>query len=585
MELKTELKDFQKETFKWMKHHETKYDGGMLFSEPGLGKSLSMLAVICSNPLKTLIVVNSGLIDNWIDEIKKHTNISKLKIVKYHGSNRDKYVVNDKHLIYITSYSIVSREFNKGQFDKSSILSNIKFERIVLDEAHYIRNDSCVHRSIMYLSEQNISIKKWTITATPIFNDQNDMFAYFKFLNLEGIDSKKDWVKRITKSVDGLHILNDWIKKYSISYKKENVLKELKSKDEKIIKLSFNKLELNFYNSLKEYSSSRMKLLVKRIEKLNKNAFQDINGSIRKILHTNVMVYILRLRQACNSPLLVLKCMKRLKGINNMETAIENLKFYNESKNIEDECPICYDKIADYIAEPCGHKCCEGCWNKMFNANVVNCPQCRTYVDNIKCINENKNKDENVNEINLSELKETSKIKYIIELIKDVIEKDEKIVIVSQWVGMLDILRNIFNNENELKDIKYMSLQGNVSLENRSKYITEFQNKKDIKVCFISLMSSAEGINLTAANHLVLIDSWYNKSKMIQVSDRIHRIGQEKQVTIYNLQIENTIEQQVEKLVEKKSKITNLILNKWSIKNKEVYDDSWMNNIVKLISE
>lgn len=583
MSLKTELKDFQKKTLEWMIDHEKKYDGGMLFNQPGLGKSLDVLATVCKDttPLKTLIICPSGIIDNWIDEIKKHTNISKLKIVKYYGTKRHNYINNDKHLIYITSYSIVAREFNKGKFDNESILDKkVNFDRIVLDEAHYIRNTkSNVYKSIIYLSDTLVGIKKWIVTATPIFNDPMDTYAYFKFLNLEGIDSRADWTRVISKNINGLHILNGWIKKYSLSYKKSDVLKELKNKNHENLQLEFNELEKSFYDALREYSVSRLNSLVDRIKRLNKDVFS--NNSMKQILHTNVMVYILRLKQACNSPLLVLQCMKRLKGITNMTKAVEKLQYYNQSKEREEECPICYDSTADHIADPCGHKCCEECWNKLFNTNIVHCPVCRTYVDKIENVNKNPTTLPVPSTFEMNEIKETSKIKYTIDLIKDVIKKDEKIVVVSQWVSMLNIMRNVVDDE--LPGVKYVSLQGDVSMKNRSKLIYEFQNNNSIKICFVSLMSSAEGINLTAANHLVLTDSWWNESKIIQVTDRIHRIGQMKQVNIYNLQIKDTIEEQIQKLITKKSKMSKIVLSKWEIDNKN-YDDSWMHDIVKLIN-
>ena len=554
--------------------------------------TVCMLSVICEAPLKTLIIVNSGLIDNWINEIQKHTNIPRLKVVKYYGSKRNDCIIDDKHLVYITSYSIIAKEFNNGEFDKTSLISKVQFGRIVLDEAHYIRNaSSTVHKSVIFLGDLNVNIKKWIITATPIFNDPIDTFAYFKFLNLEGIDTKRDWSKVITKNKEGLRVLNNWMKKYGISYKKKDVLKELKDKEEKCIRLDFNNTEQDFYDALKNYSLERMKKLVKRIEKLNKSVFQDIDGSMRKILHTNVMVYILRLKQACDSPQLVLRSMKRLENINNIKEAVTHLKFYNDSKQQEqdEECPICYDKTADFIADPCGHKCCEGCWNKMFNAGVVNCPKCRTYVDKISSINkdeiteEEKEEDKNKkDEIDLAELRQTSKIKYITKLTKEVINKNEKIIIVSQWVGMLDIIRNVFDTDKHLKNIKYVNLQGNVTLNNRTKIISDFQNQTEVKVCFISLMASAEGINLTAANHLVLVDSWWNESKMIQVSDRIHRILQTKQVYIYKLQIKNSIEEKIEELVNKKSKMTKIVLSKWNDSKNQ--DDSWMKDMIKLLS-
>jgi SNF2 family DNA or RNA helicase len=96
-------------------------------------------------------------------------------------------------------------------------------------------------------------------------------------------------------------------------------------------------------------------------------------------------------------------------------------------------------------------------------------------------------------------------------------------------------------------------------------------------------MSSAEGINLTSANHLVLLDSWWNDAKMIQVCDRIHRIGQNKTVNIYKFHIDETIEEKICKRLEQKSKINQLILNKWIIKDTKNYDTSWIKETIKLI--
>lgn len=579
MQLTTLLKDFQTSALKRTIELENKYDGGLLLLEAGLGKSIIMLATIINNPVKTLVICPAGLVDNWISEIKKHTNISDGKIVKYYGQNRKSTVDG---LIYITSYSIVSREFNGQEFKKTSIFSDnsIIFERIILDEAHYIRNTySGISKSINFLGESyRINIKKWIVTATPIFNDINDAFSYFKFLQLEGIDTKSDWTKSINKSIDGMERLNVWMEKYGINLLKQDVLKELKPKLEEIITLEFSDIESEFYNALKDYSHVRMKNLTKRMNGLN--TFKDIG--MKKILTSNVMVYILRLKQACNSPLIVLKCMSRLKG-HNLVNAISKLKFYNESVNIVDECPICYDSVANFIAEPCGHKCCERCWNKMFNQNITSCPKCREYVDDIKEIRECVVIDTRNEKINLSDFKSSVKIQKAIQMTKNIILKDEKIVIVSQWISMLDIMRHIFKNDPSLSDIKFVSLQGNVTLEQRTMNISNFQNDKSIKVCFVSLMSSSEGFNLTASNNVIFLDSWWNNSKMSQAMDRTHRIGQLKKVNIYKLQVDHTIEQQIEKLVDKKQKISNLVTKKWEIKDKENYDMNWMNDTIQLI--
>lgn len=570
IKLSTQLKEFQIKTVEWMKKNESKYDGGLLMNEPGLGKSICILSTIISNPCKTLIVCPSGLIDNWMNEIGKHTNIKNA--IKYYGSKRCN--IGDDNLIYITSYSIISREYEDGEFSKSSIFNKMKFKRIVLDEGHYIRNtNSNICKSILFLSDMYQNIKRWIVTATPIFNSPNDAFAYFKFLGYEGIDSKTEWTKIICKDINGLKTLNNWFEKYGLKLKKSNVLNELNDKNEIMLSLKFNDVEEEFYNALKEYSSNRMKLLINRF-KLSKDS------DLKKILHTNVMVYILRLRQVCDSPWLILDKMDRLSDVNNIKDAVQRLNYFNTSKSTDEDCPICYDVVADYIADPCGHKCCKNCWDKMMKVNIVNCPLCKGYINNILNIQSDVNNIKKVNDVCIDDMI-SSKIEKMLSITRDVINKNEKIVIVSQWVKMLDIIKSVFKNE--MPDCKFVSLQGNISLKNRTNAINEFQMKDEVKVCFVSLMSSAEGINLVSANNMILVDSWWNNAKMVQVMDRIHRIGQMRDVNIYNLQITNSIEENMEKLVNKKYKVSNILLNKWKIKDVKKYDDSWVKDVIKLI--
>ena len=100
-------------------------------------------------------------------------------------------------------------------------------------------------------------------------------------------------------------------------------------------------------------------------------------------------------------------------------------------------------------------------------------------------------------------------------------------------------------------------------------FIQSDQNNLECKICYISLMASAEGINLTAANNVILVDSWYNNSKMIQVSERVNRIGQTKPVNIYKLKIKNSIEDKMNKLIKGKSSLSKIIINKWTDKNEQ----------------
>lgn len=577
--MNTKLKQFQTKTVNWMIKQENKNDGGLLMNEPGTGKTICCINLIVKTyqlGQKTLIVCPAGLVSNWVQEIKKHSNISDRQIIVYVGKNRFREDFSDKDKnIVITSYSTISRE-------RSGKLYDIKFSRVILDEGHYIRNSNRnIFKSIMEIKTD----LKWIVTATPILNNINDLYSYVRFLELNGIDSRMEWKKQISgqNPINALRNLNKIISQNSMRLKKCDVLKELPEKDEKVINLQMSGFEKDFYDTLWTYSLKRILNMSLRIQRLT--GLNDINSKmIKQVLSNNVLVYILRLKQCCNNPWLVIKTMSRLGNIKNIQQATERLAYYNLSESMEEECPICYDNIADSIASPCGHKCCDDCWNKLFINKITKCPKCRTAIESIDKISSVKDKIETKTEN--ENIKRSVKIDKLIEIIKEKIDKNEKIIVVSQWVGMLDIVKEVVDNYFD-KKIKHITLQGSISIEKRSELIQSFQNDKMIKICYLSLLSSAEGINLTAANNLVMLDTWWNNGKMIQVCDRIHRIGQTKRVNIYKLMISdnNSIEQKITELVNKKSKITNLVIDKWNIFDTKNYDSSWISNVVKLIDK
>jgi SWI/SNF-related matrix-associated actin-dependent regulator of chromatin subfamily A3 len=592
------LKTFQKQTISWMIDQEQQHQGGLLFNEPGTGKSICCLdLVVKTSCKKTLIICPAGLVSNWVNEIKKHTTFKDDAIFVYTGRKRSRLKQTQNHIFFISSYSIVSREIceiqdNNNNFESESLF-NDNFSRVILDEAHYIRNwNRKIFKSVMCIKSE----LKWIVTATPIFNKVDDIYSYFRFLELESIDSRREWQRLIHDETSGSGIrpfkrLNDVVNQHSLLLKKSNVLAdELKPKNEVFVNVNLTPFESNFYESLWDYSMQRMRALTLRLKNLS--GLQDMNSKMMKqLLTNNILVYILRLKQSCNNPWLVISKMKRLKNVQSLQRATERLAFFNTSMNMEEECPVCYDNIANSIASPCGHKCCNGCWDKIMRFGINKCPKCRSEIDtidDITTITVNEPGMQQTTESNAileNEIKCSSKVKELLRIIDEKRTLGEKIVVVSQWIKMLDIVKDIIIVK--YPNIKIVSLQGDIPMKKRMESVDAFQNDKSIQICLVSLMSSAEGINLTAANNLILLDTWWNDSKMIQVSDRIHRIGQLRDVNIYKLVVggENSIEERVQRLVSKKAKLKNLIMNKWKMNESEMekYDDNWIQTPVRLL--
>ncbi|MFN4245423.1 MAG: DEAD/DEAH box helicase, partial [Brevinematia bacterium] len=162
----------------------------------------------------------------------------------------------------------------------------------------------------------------------------------------------------------------------------------------------------------------------------------------------------------------------------------------------------------------------------------------------------------------------SGKMELLMDLLDDAIEGGHKVLVFSQFVEMLKIIKEEFDRQG----IKYSYLDG--STKNRQKVIDEFNENNDIKVFLISLKAGGFGINLTSADIVILYDPWWNPMVEKQAMDRVHRIGQVKTVNVYKLISENTIEEKILSLQESKKLIfSNVIEASSSILSSMTWDE------------
>merc|ERR1712224_471523 len=135
--------------------------------------------------------------------------------------------------------------------------------------------------------------------------------------------------------------------------------------------------------------------------------------------------------------------------------------------------------------------------------------------------------------------------------------KPNKVIVFSQWTSMLDLIEIPLS----LDGIKYIRLDGTMSVSTRDKAVQDFSSRLDVNVMIMSLKAAAVGLNLVAANHVVILDLWWNPTLEEQAIDRAHRIGQTREVTIHRLTIAGTVEDRILKLQEKKLNIVNRTLS------------------------
>ncbi|POY37118.1 helicase SNF2 [Solitalea longa] len=146
------------------------------------------------------------------------------------------------------------------------------------------------------------------------------------------------------------------------------------------------------------------------------------------------------------------------------------------------------------------------------------------------------------------------KFSLVVELLQNTLVKGHKILVFSQFVKHLQLLRN----ELDTLNIRYAYLDG--STQNRSANIKEFKENDDVQLFLISIKAGGTGLNLTEADYVFLLDPWWNPAVEQQAIDRAHRIGQTKNVFIYKFITKNSVEEKILKLQKKKKNLFNSLI-------------------------
>ncbi len=134
----------------------------------------------------------------------------------------------------------------------------------------------------------------------------------------------------------------------------------------------------------------------------------------------------------------------------------------------------------------------------------------------------------------------SAKLEHLVELVQELVDNRHRALVFSQFVDYLGLVRERLDREG----IDYQYLDGSTSQKARDAAVAAFQRGEG-KVFLLSLKAGGVGINLTAADYVIHLDPWWNPAVEQQASDRAHRIGQTRPVTIYKLVLKGSIEEQV----------------------------------------
>ena len=444
-DLKTDLRDYQRNGLNWLNFLDDFNFGGCLADDMGLGKTIQIIAFILMQKAKTrnntnLLVVPTSVLFNWSAEVEKFA--PSLRLLTFYGPNRKKDQGHfDQYDIVLTSYGTLVSDINT--------LKKHTFNYVFLDESQNIKNPgSQRYKAATQLQSRN----RVAITGTPIENNTFDLYGQLSFA-CPGLLGNKQYFKDIYSTpIDKFKVskraneLRERIKPFILRRTKEQVATELPEKTEMVVYCEMNEEQRKVYAAYEKEFREFISALDE--QELPKSSVHILKG-------------LTMLRQICNSPEL-------LKG--------------NRVKG-DSSCKI--DEILEQIESKAPR---------------------------------------------------------------------HKILVFSQFVGMLDLIKRELNKRN----LKYAYLTGQT--RNRKAEVESFENNAEIRIFLISLKAGGTGLNLTAADYVYLVDPWWNPAVENQAIDRCHRIGQQNNIVAVRLICKDTIEEKIMNLqVSKKNLANNLI--------------------------
>nr|GLL44138.1 putative SWI/SNF-related matrix-associated actin-dependent regulator of chromatin subfamily A member 3-like 3 isoform X2 [Ipomoea trifida] len=302
-----------------------------------------------------------------------------------------------------------------------------------------------------------------------------------------------------------------------------------------------------------------------------------------KVLHNfaNILELLLRLRQCCNHPFLVMsrgdtdkyanlnKLAKKFLDTNpdldkaaetNPDSASQNVPtraFVEEvveeiRKGENTECPICLESADDPVLTPCAHTMCRECLLSSWrNSSCGMCPMCRRLLNRnelITCPSANKFR------IDVQkDWKESSKVTKLMDCLQRIRDSGsgEKSIVFSQWTLFLDLLEIPLRKSG----IGFLRFDGKTQQKRREKVLHEFSETTEKMVLLMSLKAGGVGLNLTAASNVFLMDPWWNPAVEEQAIMRIHRIGQKRTVCVRRFIVKETVEERMQQVQARKQKM------------------------------
>jgi DNA repair protein RAD5 len=610
--------------------------GGILADEMGLGKTIEMMSLVHSHksdiamrvqrknslpisvnnlprlpvnssaveeaPCTTLVVAPMSLLAQWQSEAENASKEGTMKSLVYYGSEK---TANLQTLcceanaasapnVVITSYGVVLSEYNQvaarnGDRGSHGGLFSLNFFRVILDEAHHIKNRQSKTAKACY---EIAADHRWVLTGTPIVNRLEDLFSLVRFLRVEPWSNFSFWKTFITLPFESkefmraLDVVQTVLEPLALRRTKDmktpngEALVPLPPKTIDIINIELSKPEREVY----EHIFTR----AKRTFAANVEA-----GTVLKA-YTSIFAQILRLRQSCCHPILTRNqslvadeeeaaeaadAASGLADDMDLQSLIERFTAETDDEadantfgahvleQIRDEagseCPICSEEpMIEQTVTGCWHSACKKCLldyisHQTEKGDLPRCFSCREAINARDVFEVTKHEDEvdpqsGKMRISLQRIgaHSSAKIEALLTHLKSLRRElpGTKSVVFSQFTSFLSLIEPILTRAS----IPFLRLDGSMAQKARVLVLTKFAESKKGTVLLLSLRAGGVGLNLTMAKRVYMMDPWWSFAVEAQAIDRVHRMGQTDEVKVFRFIVKESVEERMLKVQDRK---------------------------------
>ncbi|XP_034021354.1 LOW QUALITY PROTEIN: lymphoid-specific helicase [Thalassophryne amazonica] len=525
---------YQIEGIEWLRMLWENGINGILADEMGLGKTIQCIAHIAMMIEKKvmgpfLVVAPLSTLPNWISEFKRFT--PDVSVLLYHGPQpeRAKLLKQIRRLHSpLSMCPVVITSFEIAMIDRK-VLQRFQWKYLIVDEGHRIKNLNCrLVRELKTLPTDN----KLLLTGTPLQNNLAELWSLLNFLLPEVFDDLKSFeswfdintlceaesVVASERENNILSMLHQILTPFLLRRLKSDVALEVPPKKEVIVYAPLTAKQEAFYTAI-------------------------VNRTIAKVLGQDKV----------EAPVVPTNGRPKRRS--------RRVVDYTER---DGDTPYDLEKYLEKVQKEQEQSCSpvmevQSPLDAQINLKLQNIlmllKRCCNHPYLIEYPLEPATQEFKIDE----QLVQTSgKFLILDRLLPALKARGHKVLIFSQMTSILDILMDYCY----LRGFQYSRLDGSMSYTDRDKNIRKFSTDPEVFLFLLSTRAGGLGINLTAADTVIIFDSDWNPQADLQAQDRCHRIGQTKPVVVYRLITANTIDQKILDRASAKRKLEQMVIHK-----------------------